>query len=666
MKKEDAQDEAKKLRDEIAHHDYLYYVLDSPEITDAAYDRMMRRLEEIEAGSPDLVIPDSPTQRIGAPPAEGFVSVHHRSRMLSLADAFSLAELREYFDRIDKDHKDVEYICELKIDGSAVSLTYDNGYFVRGATRGDGEFGEDITGNLKTIRSIPLKLRCTDYPGVIDFRGEAYLPLKDFRQLNEQRVKNGESELANPRNAAAGSLRQIDPKATARRPLDFWCYGISEIDRPDVDSEAEALTLAKECGMRVNGHTSVAKGWDDIERFCVAWQARRDELDYEIDGIVVKVNSRAMQRELGATSRSPRWAIAYKFPPKQETTQIENIIIQVGRTGALTPVAVLKPVKIGGTTVSRATLHNEDEIARKDIRIGDYVNIQRAGDVIPEVVSVVMGKRTGREKDFVMPAFCPVCRAQVVRVEGEAVSRCSGIACPAQLLNHLGHFASRGAMDIDGLGRVVITELAERELVKDIADFYSLKFADIIELPLFADKATNNLLEAIEVSKGRPFGKLVFGLGIPGVGAHLAGVLARHFADIDALMAADVEALQSIREIGPKTAENIEKFFHQTRNIEVIDKLKRAGVNVSGGPDSNAAKPLSGLTFVVTGTLGKFSRQEITDMIESYGGRAASSVSKATDYLIAGDNAGSKLDKALALGVRVLSEDEFVELIGGD
>lgn len=663
MSKSAAAQEALKLRDEIRYHDYLYYALDQPEISDAEYDRLIRRLEDIEREFPELVTTDSPTQRVGVPPTEGFVAVRHRGRMLSLTDAFTIDELRDFINRIYKNIGELSFICELKIDGSAVSLTYEDGEFIRGATRGDGEFGEDITGNLKTIRSVPLKLRCQNTPKTIDFRGEAYLPLTDFNKLNRERDGQGLPVFANPRNAAAGSLRQIDPKATAQRPLNFWCYGISDVDAGLFAAEDEIISFARECGMRVNEHTKTANNMQEVEDYCLQWQERRDTLDYEIDGVVVKVNSIAVQRELGETSKSPRWAIAFKFPPKQETTKVEDIVVQVGRTGALTPVAVLAPVSIGGTTVTRATLHNEDDIKRKDVRIGDYVNVSRAGDVIPEVNSVVKSKRTGIERVFEMPTRCPVCGADVVRVEGEAVSRCTGLACPAQLRNHLVHFASRGAMDIDGLGPVAVKELMERSIVKDVGDLYALRYEDIIELPLYAEKATENLLESLEISKSRPLSKLLFGLGIPGVGAHVAGLLAKHYLSLDALVNASVDDLMDVREIGPKTAENLVRFFAQPRNLEVIDKLKRARVNTKQEVQSAGPKPLAGMTIVVTGTLERFSREEAKAFIEDNGGRASSSVSKATSYVVAGENPGSKVEKARELGVPVISERELIDLV---
>lgn len=665
MKDQGLAAEAKRLRREIEHHDYLYYVLDAPEISDAEYDRLFRRLEDIERAHPDLITSDSPTQRIGSQPAEGFAKVRHRGRMLSLSDAFSLDELKDFLERTRKDaQSEISYVCELKIDGSAVSITYENGQMTRAATRGDGEYGEDITGNVRTIRSIILRLRCPKPAPAIDFRGEAYLPLTDFAALNKQRTKDGQNEFANPRNAAAGSLRQIDPHLTAQRPLNFWCYGISETDSGAFSTEAQVLEYANACGMRVNPHTIVAKTVDDVIDYCSLWQEKRGSLDYEIDGVVVKVNEIEVQRRLGATSKSPRWAVAYKFPPKQETTQVEDIIVQVGRTGALTPVAVLKPVRIGGTLVSRATLHNEDEIVRKDVRIGDHVNVQRAGDVIPEISSVVASRRTGQERSFHMPVACPVCGSAVVRVEGEAVTRCTGLACPAQLQSHLTHFASRGAMDIDGLGPVAVKELIRRDRVKDVGDLYSLTFVDIIDLPLYAEKATRNLIDSINASKFRPLSKLLFGLGIPGVGAHLAAVLSKSFFDLDTLTAASQEELTAVKEIGPKTAENIVKFFTEPSNISVINKLKQAGVKTRQAPVSSAPQPLSGLIIVITGTLDSFTRESAKEFVESRGGRVSGSVSKKTDYVVAGADPGTKADKARELGIPIIDEAGLVRLAG--
>jgi len=656
----------KELREEINRHNYLYYVLDAPEISDAEFDVLMRELIKLEEEYPQFITPDSPTQRIGAPPAEGFLPVWHRARMLSLADAFDYDELSAFFGRVERalPGEKIEYVCELKIDGSAVALTYEKGLYARSATRGDGETGEDITPNLKTLRSIPLRLRLTKLPDVLEIKGEVYLPQDKFKELNKQREREGLPLFANPRNAAAGSLRQLDPQVTASRALDMFAYAIGYISEGRFKTHFEALEFLKEAGFKVNPHIKPVNSQEKVFAYCREWGEKRETLAYEIDGVVVKVNSLAQQEKLGATSKSPRWAVAFKFAAKQATTKIEGIAVQVGRTGALTPVAHLTPVQVGGTTVSRATLHNEDEIKRKDVRIGDTVLIQRAGDVIPEVVSVITSKRTGREKKFKMPHKCPVCGSDVYRPEGEAVTRCTGIACPAQLREHLLHYASRGAMDIDGLGQAVVDELMARKLVTDVADLYYLKKAQLLELPHYADKAAENLLAAIEISKNRSLAKLLFALGIRHVGSHVASVIAREFPSIEALKAASYDELVEIPEIGPKIAESVVLFFKQQRNLKVLEKLKRARVRMAEAARVEVGKKLAGKTFVLTGTLSSFTREEAKERIEALGGRVSSSVSSKTDFIVAGEEPGSKYDKARTLGIKILNEEEFKKLIG--
>jgi DNA ligase (NAD+) len=661
------QEKIKKLRELIDYHNYRYFVLDQPEISDAEYDRLMKELIEIEEQYPELIIPDSPSQRIGAVLASQLQPVHHRSKMMSLTDAFSFEELENFFDRIKKllDEEKIEVVCELKIDGSAVALTYKNGIYVRGATRGDGETGEDVTANIKTLRSLPLRLNIKDLPEEIEVRGEVYLPEDKFIELNKEREESGLPVFANPRNAAAGSLRQLDPKITASRPLDIFIYGVGYVSGTEFETQWEGLQFLKKAGFKVNSHIKLVKSFEEVIDYCNEWNEKRDKLSYEIDGVVIKVNSIEKQNQLGATSKSPRWAIAYKFAAKQEITKIESIVVQVGRTGALTPVANLVPVGIGGTTVSRATLHNEDEIERKDIRIGDTVIVQRAGDVIPEVVSVIKDKRTGGEKKFKMPATCPVCGADVYRPESEAVSRCTGIACPAQLRNHLLHYASRGAMDIDGFGQAVVDALMELKLISDVADLYYLTKEDLLKVPHFKDKAAENLLGAIEKTKNRPLAKLLFGLGVRHVGAHVATLLAKHFSSIDKLREATYDDLISIYEIGPKVAESILFFFKQKKNLKVLEKLKTAGIELEETGSVLIPQKLKGLTFVLTGTLSSFTREEIKDKIEQAGGHVGSSVSSKTDYVVAGEDPGSKYNKAKKLGIKILNEDEFKEILEG-
>ncbi len=625
----------------------------------------MRKLIKLEEQYPQLITPDSPTQRIGAPPAEGFQPVRHLTKMLSLADAFDFDELEAFFSRIEKalPQQKIEYVCELKIDGSAVALTYRGGIYARGATRGDGETGEDITANLKTLHSIPLRLRLKNPPEEMEVRGEVFLPADKFKELNKQREKEGLSLFANPRNAAAGSLRQLDPQVTASRALDIFSYAIGFVSGVAFETQNEALEFLKEAGFKINPHIRLARSTEEVFKFCEEWAEKRERLSYEIDGVVVKVNSLTQQEQLGQTSKSPRWAVAYKFAAKQATTKIENIVVQVGRTGALTPVAHLTPVQVGGTTVSRATLHNEDEIKRKDVRIGDTVLIQRAGDVIPEVVSVIPGKRTGKEKKFKMPAKCPVCGSDVYRPEGEAVTRCTGIACPAQLREHLLHYASRGALDIDGLGEAIVDELISYKWVTDVSDLYYLKKEQLLQLPHFADKAAENLLEAINASKGRPLAKLLYGLGIRHVGSHMAGVLAKHFSSIERLKSASFDDLVAINEVGPKIAESVVLFFKQRRNLKVLDKLRKAGVKMEEAAKVRVSQKLAGTTFVLTGTLVSFTREEAKEMIEAQGGRVSSSVSSKTNFLVVGEEPGSKYEKAKALGIKILSEEEFKKLV---
>lgn len=664
MDKAQASREIEKLREQIQYHDYRYYVLDDPEIPDSEYDEMMRRLIQLEKEFPDLITSDSPTQRVGAEPVEAFGNVRHHVPMLSLSNAFDAAELKEFHRRvISIAGNEVEYVVELKIDGLAVSLVYEDGVFTRGATRGNGEIGEDVTLNLKTIKTIPLRLR---YPiPFLEVRGEVYMSKKAFEELNEKREQKGLPLFANPRNAAAGSLRQLDPRVTASRRLDIFTYGIGRIDGKTLSTHKEVLDYLKTQGFKVNERVKVFNNIEDVAAYCQEWVDKRDELPYEIDGMVIKVNSLELQEQLGNTAKSPRWAIAYKFPAEEKITKIQDIIVRVGRTGALTPTALLKPVKIMGSTVSKATLHNEDYIRQKDIRIGDTVVVKKAGDIIPEVVRVLPEKRDGDEIEFKMPQKCPVCGSDVVRFEGEAAAKCTGgVSCPAQVRRGIEHFASKGAMDIEGLGPAVVELLLENGLIKDPADLYTLKKEDLVNLERMADKSAQNLLDAIEASKKRPLDRLLFALGIPFVGAKAASILAKHYRHIDELMGATENELTSIPEIGPKTAKSLITFFNQKRNRELIERLKDLGVNVESTPDVESDnQPLKGLTFVLTGKLKDFTRDEAKEAIQRLGGRVTSSVSKNTDYVVVGENPGSKYEKARKLNIKILSEEEFKDLL---
>lgn len=658
-------DELVKL---LNYHAYRYYVLDSPEVPDAQYDAWFRELLELEEQHPELVRPDSPTRRVGAPPLEAFGTVVHGVPMLSLDNAFNEAELREFDARLRRfldlaPSTSLEYVCELKIDGLAISLTYEDGIFVRGATRGDGTRGEDITQNLRTIRRIPLRLIGTP-PKRIEVRGEAFLSKAEFLRVNEERQEAGEPVFANPRNAAAGSVRQLDPAITASRKLDAFFYGTGVLEGHSLSTHAEELEYLRALGLPVNDTSRLVDSIEGAVAYVAEWQEQRHELPYETDGVVVKLNSFAQQRTVGSTSHSPRWAIAYKFPPEQKETVIEDIVVQVGRTGALTPVARMKPVFVGGSTVSSATLHNQDEIDRKDIRIGDHVLVHKAGDVIPEVVQVLRDRRTGEERPFRLPDNCPICGAAVVREEGEVVTRCPNPNCPAQIKNTIRHFASRGAMDIEGLGPAIIDQLVDRGLVKDVSDLYYLTHEQIASLERMADKSAQNLLNAIAASKDRSLDRLLFGLGIRLVGATVAQALSSHFGSLDDLRAATVEELANIETIGPKIAQSVAEYMARPETVRIIERLKAAGVNPRverAAPSDNA---FAGMTFVFTGALETMTREEAEALVRSRGGKAASSVSKKTTYVVAGEGAGSKLAKARQLGIPVLTEAEFREMVG--
>ncbi|RDV84089.1 NAD-dependent DNA ligase LigA [Ammonifex thiophilus] len=665
LSREEAKRRIEELRREIAYHDYRYYVLDSPVISDAEYDRLMLELMALEEAFPEFITPNSPTQRVGGAPREGFPTVRHLVPMLSLANAFEPGDLRD-FDRRVKEAlpgEKVEYVVEPKIDGLAVSLLYRNGEFVQGATRGDGEVGEDVTPNLRTIRSIPLRF-LKDAPPLVEVRGEAFMPKEAFVKLNERREEEGEPPFANPRNAAAGSIRQLDPRVTAGRKLDFFAYGIGYYEGISFSTHWEVLDWLAEQGFRVNEHRRLFSSIDEVIDYVLSWQNRRFDLPYVIDGMVVKVNSLEQQARLGATMKSPRWAVAFKFPPEEAVTKLRRIEISVGRTGVLTPVAVFDPVQIAGTTVSRATLHNEDLIREKDIRVGDYIVVHKAGDVIPEVVRSLPERRTGEEQIFRMPDHCPVCGAKTIREKGEVAVRCPNISCPARLKESIFHFASRNAMDIRGLGKVLVEQLVDRGLVKSVADIYFLRREDLLRLERMGPKSTANLLREIEESKGRELHRLIFGLGIRHVGERAAKLLAEHFGSIDRLARATEEELTAIPEIGPKIAASVRAFFAEPRNLEVIERLREAGVRLETGEEMQKEGPLKGKVFVLTGALKSFTREEAKALIERLGGRVASSVSRRTDYVVVGENPGSKYDRARELGIKMLNEEEFKRLLG--
>jgi DNA ligase (NAD+) len=591
-----------ELREKIRYHNYRYYVLDDPTIADTEYDQLMKELAEWEKKYPQYINSSSPTQRVGIEPVSRFTTVKHITPMQSLANAFSTEELIAFDQRIKKiiPEQKLEYVAELKIDGLAVALVYENGIFVRGATRGDGVMGEEITSNLRTVKTIPLKLFGENLPPRIEIYGEVYMKKSDFKKLNEERIKKGESLFANPRNAAAGSVRQLDPRITAQRHLDIFIYRATFPEGNKFNTHMEALNYLKKIGFKVNPHIKLCQGIDEAINYCLQWIEKKEELDYEIDGMVIKVNSLRAREELGSTTRSPRWAIANKFPAQQTTTKVRDIIVQVGRTGALTPVAILDPVRISGSVVQRATLHNEDEIKRKDIRIGDAVLIQKAGEIIPEVVKVIEEKRTGKEKEFVMPTQCPVCGAKVFRSEGEVVSRCNSLTCPAQVKERIRHFASRNAMDIEGLGPAVIDQLVEKGLIKDISDLYFLKRDDLISLERMAEKSADNLLDAIEKSKKKSLANLIYGLG-------------------------GLEELIEINEIGPKIAESIILFFKEKENLAIIERLRSTDLNFGQEEEKTRkekrAQILTGKQFVLTGALKDFTRTQAKEIISELGGR---------------------------------------------
>jgi len=654
-----------KLREEIEYHNYRYYILDQPEISDAQYDRLMRELEKIEEEYPELHSPNSPTQRVGAPPLEAFEIVRHSIPMLSLANAFDESEARDFDKRVKKflgSAADVEYVAEPKLDGLAVELVYERGQFIVGSTRGDGVNGENITQNLRTIKTIPLQLIRKEVPAPerLEIRGEVIIQISKFKELNRRREETDEPPFANPRNAAAGSVRQLDSKITRKRPLEIYCYGLGEVRGRTFKTHWEILKTLSKWGLRINPHIERCRNIDKVLEYYHEMGEKRETLPYEIDGIVIKVDRLDLQTRLGEISRSPRWALAFKFQPKQETTKILDIIVQVGRTGALTPVAVMKPVKVGGVEVSRATLHNQDEIEKKDVRVGDSVVIQRAGDVIPEVVQVVTSKRTGKEKKFEMPSKCPVCDADVIKEE--ATHRCIGLDCPAQLKGRIKHFASKRAMDIEGLGVKLIDQLVDKGLVKDVADIYYIKKEELTALERMADKSAQNIIDAIEKSKTKPLSKFLYALGIRHVGETTAEDLARQFTRLDGFFHLSEEDLMEVEGIGPEVAASVYQFFRDKKNKESIELLKKAGVKVIE-PKIKEKGKLAGKAFVFTGALKEIGRDEARNLVESLGGMTVSSVSKKVDFVVVGEDPGSKFDKAKELGIKILTEEEFRKLI---
>lgn len=660
--------EIRKLRAEVLRHEELYYVHDRPEISDVEYDALVERLRALEEEHPEFQTPDSPTLRVGGRPAEGFEEYVHRRPMLSLDNSYNIEDLRAFDERCRKlaDGRAFEYVAELKIDGLSLSVHYDGGVLARGVTRGDGRVGEDVTQNVRTIRSVPLRLKVGE-SGEVEVRGEAYLSRKAFERINAEREEADEAKFANPRNAAAGTIRQLDPKIVARRRLDLFAYDVLRGERKPFATHSEALEWLGKAGFTVDPNWRKCTTIDEVIAFCNDMEAVRDALEYEIDGVVVKVNSTALQDEFGATAKSPRWAIAYKYPARQATTQVEEIVVQVGRTGALTPVANLTPVQLAGTVVARATLHNEDEIKRLGVKIGDWVNIEKSGEIIPKVLSVVTSRRTGKEKAFKFPSACPVCGGVVSRPEGEVVSRCVAADCTAQLKGRLLHFASRRAMRVEGLGDALAEQFVQKKMVRDVADLYTLKLEDVAALERMAEKSASNLLAQIDASRSRDLPQLVYGLGIRHVGERTAALLARHFRSLERLASATVEEIDDIHEIGLTVAESVRDWFDDEGNQALCERLRAAGVRTElagAGVGGEADEAFAGKQFVLTGRLETLTRDEARALIEARGGRVTSTVSKKTDYVVAGEEAGSKLEKARALKLNVIDEATLKEKLG--
>ncbi|MCJ7570316.1 MAG: NAD-dependent DNA ligase LigA [Candidatus Thermoplasmatota archaeon] len=659
MGKEQIKKEIQKLREELDFHNYKYYIENSPIISDYEYDQLLKKLEKLEKENPELKTADSPTQRVGGQPLEGFETVEHMVPMLSLANTYTYDELRDFDKRVKKYVLDVEYVVEPKIDGAGIALLYKNGIFIRGATRGDGKKGDDITQNLKTIHSIPLRLRGNVLKNV-EVRGEVYMSISGFKKYNSEQEKKGEMVFANPRNASAGSLRQLDPSIVSKRPLDIFVYFVSYSDI-DLKTQENALNALKEAGFRINPLVKKVKDIEEAIKYCEKLEKLRDSLDYDVDGAVLKVNSLVQHKILGETSKNPRWSISYKFTAKQSTTRLNNIDIQVGRTGVLTPVAILEPVEVGGVTVSRATLHNFDELKRKDIRVGDYVLVERSGDVIPQVVQSIKEKRTGEEKSKIIPKKCPICQTEIIRSEDEVAVRCPNKYCPARLKWRIRYFASRDAMDINHLGESTIDKLLNAGFIDNISDIYSLRKEDILKLEGFKDKSAENLLESIERSKKQDLSRLIYGLGIRHVGKYASQILARKYTSIDELAKTTEEELKQIDGLGDKSAEAIVTFFATEENIALIKKLKDIGVKTKAEKKQNLK--LQNKKFVFTGGLSTISRPEASDLIKQKGGIIASSISKDIDYVILGDKPGSNLDKAKKLNLKIIDEDEFKKLV---
>jgi DNA ligase (NAD+) len=667
----DVEKKIEALREKIRYHEHLYHVLDNPEISDADFDKLMQQLKTLESEHPSLVTPDSPTQRVSGKPREGFLKVPHSSPMLSLDNTYNEEELRDWERRVHEltGRSDVDYVCELKLDGMSLALIYEDGKLVKGVTRGDGSVGEDVTLNIRTVRSIPLsipkeRLKKAGIPPDFEVRGELLMPTASFKKINEERERNGLPTFANPRNFTAGTVRQLDPNITAERRMDYFPYILLQNGRTYFDRHLKTLTALETAGFKVNSNHKLVRSMDEVWAFIQQWEEKRDSLPYEIDGIVVKVDRIALQDELGFTGKAPRWAIAYKYAARAGITKLESVRWQVGRTGKLTPVAELVPVAIGGTTVRNATLHNVDEIERLGIKIGDWVQVERGGDVIPKVAKVIDDKDHPRGKgDIEVPEKCPICGTKVVRTEGEVDYRCVNANCPAKLLGTILHFASRGVMNIDGMGDALVTQLTERGLVKNVADIYNLTKADLLSLERMGDKSAQNILYEIENSKKLPLERVIYGLGIRMVGERTAQFLAEHFDSMEALEQAGIEELQNVDEVGPRIADSIVEFFSIAANRKLVERLREAGLTLQGKKKERGTK-LAGKTFVLTGTLAKYSRDEAKKMIEDAGGKVTGSVSKKTDYVVAGTDAGSKLDKAKELGVAVIDENEMVKLAG--
>jgi len=666
MMSQQIREKIENLRQKIRRYDYLYYVLSQPEISDREYDELMKKLKALEDEYPRYKSEDSPTVRVSGGILEGFKTVKHRQKMFSLDNTYSFEELRDWQERVQKGlgSQKAEYVVELKIDGVSANITYKKQRLAIGATRGDGQTGEDVTANIKTIRAIPLVLLGKNIPDFIEIRGEVYMQSNDFALLNKEREKAGEVLFANPRNAAAGSLKLLDTSIVAKRRLNFFAHSLGECQNFNIASQWDFLEELKKWGARTNPHARLCKGLEEVIAYCKVWQEKREKLDYDIDGMAIKVNSLAQQKKLGFTLKSPRWAVAYKFPARQATTVLNDIVVQVGRTGVITPVAELKPVECGGVVISRATLHNFDEIKRLGVRIGDRVVLERAGEVIPKIVKAVESARTGKEREFKIPRVCPACGSEVSKEKEEEVAyRCINPSCPAQIERGLIHFASRGAMDIEGLGEAVVKQLVEKGLIKDFADIYFLKKDEFLKLELFKEKKAENLLAAIQKSKQRPLSRLVYGLGIRHVGEKAAYLLAQKFTTLDNLMKAKEEDFDVIYEVGMVMAESIARFFRQDVAKKLLKKLKEAGLNLEEKAPAIKKSALTGKSVVFTGGLNDFSRTIAENLVRQYGGNASSSISNSTDFVVSGENPGSKYEKAKKLGVKIISEEEFKEML---